>query len=103
MNDMYARLGDLPLEAVGEDELTEHWQTAIHDEVARDMRSVELQFPADTRVVFAAEEHKKTPSIWDRIEAWLDRWTLRIVATVSIAVFSYVGLAYFDVIPVVPR
>jgi hypothetical protein len=40
--DTYAQLGDLQLEAVGEDELTTHWQTAIHDEVARDLSVVDM-------------------------------------------------------------
>lgn len=107
----YAHLGDLPFEAVGDDgltdrqfteaardsirrgltgeEITEHWQTAIHDELARDMRVTQLQQPQlildvdgtmfkdrsgrppggvfDGLIAFV-EDSEYAPSAWDRIE-----------------------------------
>lgn len=42
-------------------------------------------------------------SFWDWLEDALARWGVCLVALASFAVFMYVALAYFGVIPVVQR
>lgn len=90
----YARLGDLPIEAVT-DGLTEHYESLpIHDQVRRDLRATWIQQPTDVEFnraareavrltkpypatpdlfdgLIAAIEEMDEPSGWDRLEDWL--------------------------------
>lgn len=61
-------------------ELTEHWATAIHDQVALDLRA-----PAET----------PKPR-----RSWLSRLVMSVTATISFALFTYVGLAWLGAVPV---
>ncbi|WP_371113059.1 hypothetical protein [Rhodococcus sp. JVH1] len=116
---------------VGADELTAHFMsTPIYDQVRRDLRATWLQQPgpavsdaefdhvADEAIALAkpypptpdlfdrlaaAIDDAPEPSFWDRLEDWIAKWGVRLVALLSIAVFTYVALAYFGVIPVVRR
>ncbi|WP_213573310.1 hypothetical protein [Rhodococcus sp. USK13] len=111
------------------DDLHDHYlSTPLHDQLDRDLRATWLQQPgpplSDTEFDQAATEateltklHPATPelfdglvaaideepepSFWDKLEDWLARWGIRLVALASITVFTYVALAYFNVIPVV--
>ncbi|EKT83076.1 hypothetical protein Mbo4_040 [Rhodococcus phage Mbo4] len=114
------------------DDLTDHFlSTPIHDQLHRDLRATWLQQPGPVvsdaefaqaaaeatsltkpypptpdlfaGVVAAIEEAPEPRTIWDRIEEWIERWGIRLVALASLAVFTYVALAYFGIIPVVPR
>lgn len=87
----YARLGDLQLEAVGEDELTEHYNTLpIHDQVARDLRSIELQFPTDVHAATAhhADEAEPTEDVRKiGVVGWLS-------VSAAVLILSVTGFAY---------
>jgi hypothetical protein len=111
------------------DDLHDHYlSTPIHDQVHRDLRATWLQQPgtalSDTEFDQAATEatgltkpYPATPdlfdglaaaideapelSFWDKLEDWLARWGVRLVALASVTVFTYVALAYFEIIPVV--
>ncbi|MFF2026599.1 hypothetical protein [Rhodococcus koreensis] len=78
----YSQLINMPLEQVYvEGESLDDEPTPVHDELERERRSVELQFPSDIRATFAAEELNRVIGDGYRVKV-IDKEAMKPVVTV---------------------